>query len=150
MAGISSPGLGSGLDVNGIISQLMAIEQRPLTALAQKEASFQAKITAYGSAKGALSSLQTALASLADGSKFTAFTTAFSESGYGIAAASITNDGTGNRLVLTSKDTGVANLIFAWRKQPDVERTLPARAGFSARREQFTEHRRPPFPHAFM
>ncbi|MDP2808813.1 MAG: flagellar filament capping protein FliD [Rhodocyclaceae bacterium] len=88
MAAISSPGIGSNLDVNGIIGQLMAIEQRPLTALAQKEAGFQAKISAYGSAKGALSSLQAALAGLADGSKFTAFTTAFSESGYGIAAAS--------------------------------------------------------------
>jgi hypothetical protein len=36
---LSSPGLGSNLDVNSIISQLMSLEQRPLTALSQKEAS---------------------------------------------------------------------------------------------------------------
>ena len=35
---ISSPGIGSNLDVNGIVSQLMAVEQKPLTALARKEA----------------------------------------------------------------------------------------------------------------
>jgi len=29
---ISSPGLGSNLDVNSIVSQLMALEQKPLTA----------------------------------------------------------------------------------------------------------------------
>ena len=34
MAGISSPGLGSGLDVNGLVTKLMAVEQQPLTALA--------------------------------------------------------------------------------------------------------------------
>jgi flagellar hook-associated protein 2 len=34
---ISSPGLGSNLDVNSIISQLMSLEQRPLTALAERK-----------------------------------------------------------------------------------------------------------------
>ncbi|MCF8150240.1 MAG: flagellar filament capping protein FliD [Burkholderiaceae bacterium] len=58
MAGLSSPGLGSGLDVNSIVSQLMALEQRPITALNFKEASYQAKLTAYGSLKGALSAVQ--------------------------------------------------------------------------------------------
>jgi len=28
---LSSPGIGSGLDVNGLVSQLMALEQRPFT-----------------------------------------------------------------------------------------------------------------------
>lgn len=61
---ISSPGLGSNLDVNSIISQLMSLEQRPLTALARKEAVFQGKISALGSLKGALSALQTAASAL--------------------------------------------------------------------------------------
>ncbi|OQA33329.1 MAG: Flagellar hook-associated protein 2 [Betaproteobacteria bacterium ADurb.Bin341] len=59
MAGLSSPGLGSGLDINALISQLMAVEQQPLIALQRKEASYQAKISALGSLKGALSALQT-------------------------------------------------------------------------------------------
>ncbi len=61
---ISSPGLGSNLDVNSIVSQLMSLEQRPLTALASKEAGFQTKISALGSLQGAISALQTVAASL--------------------------------------------------------------------------------------
>ena len=68
--GLSSPGIGSNLDVNGIVSQLMAIESQPLNTLAKKEASYQAKISAYGSLNGALSSFQTALAALTNPAKF--------------------------------------------------------------------------------
>ncbi|WP_096663653.1 flagellar filament capping protein FliD [Polaromonas sp. AET17H-212] len=67
---ISSPGIGSNLDVNSIVSQLMAIERQPLTALARKEASFQAKLSGFGTLKGALSQFQTAVRSLSDISKF--------------------------------------------------------------------------------
>lgn len=59
MATLSSPGLGSGLDINTLISKLMAVEQQPLVQLNQKEASYQAKISALGSLKASLSSLQT-------------------------------------------------------------------------------------------
>ena len=68
---ISSPGIASGLDVNGIISKLMALEQIPLTKLDTKEADYNAKLTAYGSLKGALSSLQTAALALATPSTVT-------------------------------------------------------------------------------
>ncbi|MCC6658519.1 MAG: flagellar filament capping protein FliD [Rhodocyclaceae bacterium] len=69
---LSSPGLGSGLDVSSLVSQLMTLEQRPLTALNTKEAKYQAQLTAYGSLKGALSSFQNAVASLATPAKFSA------------------------------------------------------------------------------
>ena len=59
---ISSPGIASGLDVNGIVSKLMELERRPLNSLTTKEANYNAKLTAYGSIKGALSSLQVAAA----------------------------------------------------------------------------------------
>jgi flagellar hook-associated protein 2 len=61
---ISSPGIGSNLDVNSIVSQLMTLEQAPLTAVQKKEADLQAQISALGSLKGTLSSLQTAAAAL--------------------------------------------------------------------------------------
>jgi flagellar hook-associated protein 2 len=67
---ITAPGIGSGLDVNSIVSQLMAVERQPLDALDQKEATFQAKISAYGNIKSALSSFQTAVRGLSDISKF--------------------------------------------------------------------------------
>lgn len=69
---ISAPGLGSNLDVNAIVSQLMAVETRPLSRLATKEAGFQAKLTALGSLKGSLSAFQTALDGLNSMSKFQA------------------------------------------------------------------------------
>ncbi|MBL0207798.1 MAG: flagellar filament capping protein FliD [Propionivibrio sp.] len=61
---ITSTGIGSNLDVEGIITKLMAIEQKPLTALSTKEAGFQAKISALGSLKGTLSALQGAASAL--------------------------------------------------------------------------------------
>lgn len=56
---ISSLGVGSGLDLSGLLTNLMQSEQQPLLALQQKEASYQARISAFGSLKSALSSLQT-------------------------------------------------------------------------------------------
>lgn len=91
---LSSPGLGSNLDVNSIVSQLMSLEQRPLTALAKKEANFQAKISAIGLLKGALSTLQGAASVLvpATGStalqKFSVFKTTIADSS--IATATTT------------------------------------------------------------
>lgn len=67
---ISSPGVGSNLDVNSIVSQLMSIERQPLTSLDRKEAGYQAKLSAYGTLKGALSSFQTSVRALSDISKF--------------------------------------------------------------------------------
>ena len=63
---ISAPGLGSGLDVNGIVSQLMAIEQRPLLQLGTKEAKQQAELSAYGNLKSALSTFQGTVKTLAN------------------------------------------------------------------------------------
>src|SRR5262245_65120986 len=70
---ISAPGIGSNLDINGIVSQLMALERRPLQSLDRKEATFQAQLSAFGTLKGALSTFQSALAGLNDASKFQAY-----------------------------------------------------------------------------
>ena len=63
---LSASGIGSGLDVESIVQQLMQIEQRPLTLLAQREASFQARLTTFGALKSAIASFQTAAQTLAD------------------------------------------------------------------------------------
>ncbi len=85
---ISSPGIASGLDVNGIISKLMQLEQQPLTTLSTKEANYNAKLTAYGSIKGALSSLQTAAAALAATTTFSSKSVAVSDAAVVTASAS--------------------------------------------------------------
>lgn len=62
----------SGLDVNGIVSQLMAVEQQPIQKLNTQEASYQAKLSAFGSIKGALAAFQTAVQGLSSPSNFQA------------------------------------------------------------------------------
>ncbi|SER24650.1 flagellar hook-associated protein 2 [Nitrosomonas sp. Nm51] len=76
---LSTPGIGSGLDVNGIVSQLMSVERRPLLALDTKEARQQTQLTAFGTLKGALSSFQSSLASLTSPEKFSANSAALSD-----------------------------------------------------------------------
>lgn len=73
MANITSAGIGSGLDVTGLVTQLLAAERQPLAVLDKKEAIVQAKLSAYGSFKSALSSFQSAMSGLANLSKFQAF-----------------------------------------------------------------------------
>lgn len=65
--GISSTGIGSGLDVNTIVSSLMASESVPLDRLKAKETSFNAKLSAFGTIKSAISTFQTALKGMASG-----------------------------------------------------------------------------------
>jgi flagellar hook-associated protein 2 len=48
MATISSAGIGSGLDVNSIVSQLVALEKAPLSTLTLKATNVQAQISAFG------------------------------------------------------------------------------------------------------
>jgi len=62
---ISSPGIGSGLDVNSIVTQLMAIEKRPLDALQTKATSIQSTISEYGKIQSAVSTLNDLAAKLA-------------------------------------------------------------------------------------
>lgn len=71
---IASPGIGSNIDVNGIVAKLVELERQPIQQLNLREASFQAKISALGSLKGTLSSLQNAAFSLSTVSRFRGMT----------------------------------------------------------------------------
>lgn len=62
--GISSTGIGSGLDVNTIVTQLMNAERGPIGILQTKQTANNAKLSAYGTLKSAVSTFQTALKSL--------------------------------------------------------------------------------------
>lgn len=64
---ITSTGIGSGIDVGGIVSQLVAAEGQPArNRLDRREAETQATISALGGLKGALSEFQSALSGLSD------------------------------------------------------------------------------------
>jgi flagellar hook-associated protein 2 len=63
---ISSPGIGSGLDVNSIVTQLMAIESQPLTALQTKATTIQSTVSEYGKIQSDVSTLNDLAQKLAD------------------------------------------------------------------------------------
>lgn len=72
--GISSAGIGSGLDVNSIVTSLMNVEKKPLTAVAKQKTDYQSQVSAYGTLKSSLSTFQTAVSALSTASKFNAQT----------------------------------------------------------------------------
>jgi len=80
MANITAPGIGSGLDVNGIVSQLLAAEAEvPSIRLDKTEAGLQVKLSGYGSIKGSLSALQSSLSALQNPASFQGRTIASSD-----------------------------------------------------------------------
>jgi flagellar hook-associated protein 2 len=64
MATISAAGVGSGLDIQSIVSQLMAIERQPLQRLQFKQSQLEAQISAYGQLSSSLSNFQAAMEKL--------------------------------------------------------------------------------------
>jgi len=62
--GISSAGIGSGLDVNGLVSQLLSLERQPLNSLSTKKQTFNDQLSAFGQVKSALDSFKSAVSSL--------------------------------------------------------------------------------------
>lgn len=62
MAGLSSPGIGSGLDINGLVEKLVAAERAPAqNQITRQQTSTVTTISALGTLKGALSGFQAAL-----------------------------------------------------------------------------------------
>lgn len=74
MATISSPGIGSGLDVKSIVSQLVALEKAPLKQLETQATSFKTKLSIYGTIKSQVSALGDAAAKLATSAGWNAVT----------------------------------------------------------------------------
>ncbi|KAF0193032.1 MAG: flagellar hook-associated protein 2 [Gammaproteobacteria bacterium] len=73
MATISSPGLGSGLDIARLVGDLVAAEAKPTTLrLDRREAALQADLSAYGTLRGALSSFSATLTKISSLTSFQA------------------------------------------------------------------------------
>jgi flagellar hook-associated protein 2 len=88
MATISSPGVGTnGLDVKSIISQLVALEKRPLDTLKLQAATVNTKISAFGQIKSLVSTLQDAASKLTSVTGWNGVTTTSSDSKYVSASA---------------------------------------------------------------
>jgi flagellar hook-associated protein 2 len=74
MATISSIGIGSGIDINSIITQLVAVERSPLTQLQKEASSLQTRLSTYGQMKSGLATLRDAAAALTRASTWGATT----------------------------------------------------------------------------
>jgi flagellar hook-associated protein 2 len=75
MPTITSAGLGSGLDIEGLVSKLVTAEGQPASLrLNRKEVALQADLSAFGTLKGALSAFQASVQGLKDLSSFQART----------------------------------------------------------------------------
>ena len=70
---ITAAGVGSGIDVESILTQLNALERQPVDKLNEKRAALDVELSAYGTVKGALSGFKTAVDTLASDQKFGAF-----------------------------------------------------------------------------
>ncbi|MFP4061813.1 MAG: flagellar filament capping protein FliD [Halochromatium sp.] len=70
MSTITSLGIGSGLDLNGLLDQLREAERGRLEPLAKQKEAQEAKLSAYGELQGALSAFQSATDALNDSSLF--------------------------------------------------------------------------------
>ena len=119
---LTAGGVGSGLDVKGLVSQLMTVEQRPMTLLATKEASYQSKLSSLGSVQGSLSALQTVAQSLK-----TAGSAAYSTSVSDSTVLSATADSTaasGNYAVQVTKLAQVQKLVSAAPGLADTTSTV--------------------------
>src|SRR5690606_23033977 len=72
MGSFSIPGLGGGLDVQGIVSQIMFVEREPVRNIERKIDSTQQKINAYNDLNSKLSSLLSKLEALNGPDQFSA------------------------------------------------------------------------------
>ena len=60
MPAITSLGIGSGLDINSMVSQLVALEGRPLEQMKTQATQLQTQVSSFGKLSSLFSALQTA------------------------------------------------------------------------------------------
>ncbi len=87
MASVSSAGIGSGLDVESIVTKLMSIEQRPVAQLKTQASTIQTKISAFGQLQSALSTFRDAASSLSRATTWGATTASSSDTAVRVSSS---------------------------------------------------------------
>jgi flagellar hook-associated protein 2 len=85
---ITAAGVGSGLDIESIISQLMSLERQPLVNLETKQNQLEAQLSAFGQFKSSLSEFQSSMNDLSALSAFKVFSATSSDEELFTASAS--------------------------------------------------------------
>ena len=96
MTTISSLGVGSGLDLNGMLSKLMAAESLPLTQMNQQLSSYQSQVSSLGTILSNMSSLQTAAYNLVDPAQISTYSATSSNSSVATATVAAGTTTSGN------------------------------------------------------
>ncbi len=91
MASISSLGIGSGLDLSGLVSGLLAAERRPLeNSLNRRESSLSTELSGVGLMRSAIADFRSSLSSLSNADNFK--TRSLNNSNAEAVSASVSND----------------------------------------------------------
>ena len=85
---LTAAGVGSGIDVEGILEQLGEIERQPIVALEARREELDVELSAFGTVKSALSSFQSAASALGTNADFGAFVATSSDEDVFTATAS--------------------------------------------------------------
>jgi flagellar hook-associated protein 2 len=158
MASITSLGIGSGVDVNTIVTQLVALESRPLSQMRSEASALQTQVSSYGQLSSLFSSLQTAASKLTNPGLWSQAKAASNDDsvvqaigGSGAAAGNYTVDVTslassqtvvaGSSLASSAESvgSGVMTLEIGSWDQPPMN-FVPRHPGHAARQDQ--RHRR--------
>jgi len=123
MASISSLGIGSGLDLNGLLDQMESAERQQLTPITQQQKSYQAKISAYGTLESKLTAFREAAAKLGDSQQFEAVKSSVSGDALGAVVGEDALPGT-HDIVVNNKA-----LAYSIATQGVSDRTEPLGAG---------------------
>jgi flagellar hook-associated protein 2 len=112
---LSAPGIGSNLDVNGLVSQLMAIERQPLVITQNREAAVKAQLSAYGMLQSQIAAFGDAAAALGKADRISAYKAAITDAEVASVSAGPTAMGGSYSLEVTqlAKTTKLATGVFA-------------------------------------
>ena len=96
ISGVSTSGILSGIDMNGLVSQIIAIEERPITLLTLRQNDYELKIASVLNLSAKLASYKSSIEALNDSEKFNTKT------------ASVSKTSGGTELLTVSADTSAA------------------------------------------
>lgn len=109
---ISSAGIGSGLDVNAIVSQLLAVDTKPLSVLQATASKLQTQLSAFGRLQSLVSALQDATKPLLTSTNYS-LTTAASSDVTAVGVTSTSSAVPGNYSVSVSALAASQTLVSA-------------------------------------
>lgn len=120
---LGAAGIGSGLDVNSLVEQLMEVEKRSLTNLNNQEKKYNTQLSSYGVLKNAMHEFKDTMESLCNEEKFEIYSTTTSDEK--IISAVADKTATSGNYTITVNQLAQAHKI-ASRNFSDTETSIGA------------------------